>query len=141
MVDTKDLEEKIAELENNWKRALADYKNLQRRTEEERLAVVEFANSILIVRLLSVLDGLEMLMAHVEDAGLKLTVKEFRQILEDEGLVEIKIEKGDGFDHETMEAIEKLDDLGRHVTQVLRKGYKLKDRIIRPARVKVGEEE
>ncbi|KKU31996.1 MAG: Protein GrpE [candidate division WWE3 bacterium GW2011_GWA1_46_21] len=134
----KDCEAKLDELENNWKRALADYKNLQRRVEEEKTAVVDFANFVLIARLLSVLDNLEMLKTHIDDVGLKLTVKEFEQILLDEGLTGLGVNVGDTFAHETMEAVDKDgdgDDV--RVVEVVRKGYKLRDKVIRPARVLV----
>jgi molecular chaperone GrpE len=131
-------EERIAELENNWKRALADYKNLEKRIAEERNEIRTYANSVLILRFLPVLDNLEMVLQHVKDAGLEFTLKEFRQILEDEGLKEIN-PADSGFDALTMEAVETVEGDDGKVIEVLRKGYLLNDRLIRPARVKVGQ--
>ena len=51
--DNKKHEDKTAELENNWKRALADYRNLEKRVAEEKEAVIRFANSILILNLIA----------------------------------------------------------------------------------------
>jgi len=131
-------DEKILELENNWKRALADYKNLQKRFDEEKVSIVQFANLVLISRLVSVLDNLEMVCDHLDDVGLKLTYKEFSQILLDEGLTEISAE-GKQFDSHSMEAIEIVDGEKDKVIKVTQKGYMLKGKILRPARVKVGK--
>ena len=132
------LEERIAELENNWKRALADYKNLEKRVAEERDSLKDFANLVFVSRLLPVLDNLQMVEAHVSDDGLKYTVKEFKQILEDEGIKEIN-PKGEDFDATTMEAIETVEGEDGKVVEVLRNGYMLKNKSVRPARVKVGK--
>ncbi len=132
------LEERILELENNWKRSLADYKNLEKRVTEEKYALRELANLVLVSRLLPVLDNLEMVDVHVNDTGLKYTIKEFRQILEDEGLIEFN-PLAQTFDANTMEAIETVEGEDGKVIEVLRKGYFLKDKLVRPARVKVGK--
>ena len=132
------LEERILELENNWKRSLADYKNLEKRVTEEKYALRELANLVLVSRLLPVLDNLEMVDVHVNDTGLKYTIKEFRQILEDEGLIEFN-PLAQTFDANTMEAIETVEGEDGKVIEVLRKGYVLKDKLVRPARVKVGK--
>lgn len=137
----KDLEERIAELENNWKRALADYKNFEKRTLEEKYDMAAWACSSLIMKLLPVLDNLEMVDSHVNDAGLKLTLKEFKQILTDEGIAEEDVQ-GKDFNAETMDAIDMIettDDQKNKVLEVISKGYRLKDKLIRPARVKVGK--
>ena len=54
-------EEQLAEMESNWKRALADYQNLQKRVAEEKVNFTQFANGTLIRKLLPVLDSLEMI--------------------------------------------------------------------------------
>lgn len=125
------------ELENNWKRALADYKNLEKRVAEEREVFLTFANASLILRVLSVLDNLEMTSMHNDDEGLKMTIKEFKRILEEEGVKEINVD-GKDFDSESMEAIEKVPGDENKVIEVLQKGYLFKNKVLRPARVKVG---
>ncbi|HSX39824.1 MAG TPA: nucleotide exchange factor GrpE [Candidatus Saccharimonadales bacterium] len=132
------LEERISELENNWKRALADYKNLEKRVSEEKEALRDFANLVLLSRLLPILDNLEMAQVHLNDEGLKYTIKEFKQVLEDEGLREIDPTNKE-FDAATMEAVEMVDGEENKVIEPLRKGYLLRDKLIRPARVKVGK--
>jgi molecular chaperone GrpE len=134
----KELEERIAELENNWKRALADYKNLERRTIEDRESFLNFSNETLIRSLLPILDHLEMLVLHVSDEGLNMIVKDFKHLLSIEGVEEIETANKD-FDPETMDAIEMIEGEPNKVIEVLTKGYFLKSKLLRPARVKVGQ--
>ena len=134
----KELEQKLSEMENNWKRALADYKNLEKRIVEERVDFVSYSTSLLISRLLNVLDNLENLEKHNGDMGFKLTLKEFRQILNEEGLLEIDT-LGKDFDSNTMEAIETVEGEERKAVEVVLKGYMLKNKLLRPAKVKVGQ--
>lgn len=133
----EELEQKIYELENNWKRALADYKNLEKRVTEEREEIFKFANQILISKLIFIMDSLEMLGDHLNDMGLNMILKEFRQILNDEGLEEIEAE-GKDFDTGVMEAIEMIEGEEGKVIEVTQKGYMLRNKVIRPAKVKVG---
>lgn len=134
----KELEQMVSELGNNWKRALADYKNLEKRNSEEREAFVNYSNTHLLLRVLPFLDNLEMLETHLDDVGLKLIVKDFRQTLREEGVVEIDVLNTD-FDASTMEAIEMVEGKPNKVKEVITKGYMLKDKLLRPARVKVGK--
>jgi molecular chaperone GrpE len=133
-------ENRILELENNWKRALADYKNLEKRVAEEKEAVISFSNSLLLLRMLPILDNLKTLQKHIEDEGLKMIVKEFEKILKEEQIEEIEA-MGKEFDSEKMDAIEMImsseDEEGK-VVEVLQSGYMLKNKVLRPARVKVG---
>jgi molecular chaperone GrpE len=143
MDDNKKIEQenKILELENNWKRALADYKNLEKRYAEERFAMAAYANTNLLVKLLPVLDTLEMVSTHIDDTGLKMTIKEFKQVLSDEGVMEIDATNKE-FDSTQMDAIDTIEveeDKKNKVIEIIAKGYKLKDKLIRPARVKVGK--
>jgi molecular chaperone GrpE len=134
----KELKERVEELENNWKRALADYKNLERRTAEDKEAFFNFSNETLIRSLLPILDNMETLSKHVNDEGLNMIVKDLQQILKGEGVQEIEVGNKD-FDPETMEAIEMIDGEDNKVMEVLNKGYFLKNKLLRPARVKVGK--
>lgn len=133
-----ELKERISELENNWKRALADYRNLQRRTEEEKESLASFISGSIFKRILPILDNLELLEKHVDDIGLKMIVNEFRQVLTEEGITEVKAVNSD-FDPQTMEAIELVEGPENKVIEVLNRGYFLKNKLLRPARVKVGK--
>jgi len=135
------LEEKIGELENNWKRALADYKNLERRTAEEKQEFAEFSSMLLIQRLLPIVDNLQMLGKHVNDTGLMMILKEFKQVLEDNGAVEIESD-GKQFNSETMDCVETEECEEKNhdkVVETLARGYKFRNKILRPAKVRVGK--
>lgn len=130
--------EKIEELEDNWKRALADYQNLEKRVEKEKRQVIRFANSVLILKVLPILDNLETMRKHSDEEGLDMIVKEFERVLREEGLEEIKAE-GNDFDPNNMEAIEMVEGKENKVIEVTKKGYTYKDKVLRPAEVKVGK--
>lgn len=127
----------ITELENNWKRALADYKNLQKRVLDDRENDLRFLKASILMRLIPVLDNLEMMALHSDDQGLKLTIKDFLRVLQEEGVKEIEAENKD-FDARTMEAVEMIDGDENRVIMVTQKGYTLDNLVLRPARVKVG---
>lgn len=137
----KKLEERITELENNWKRALADYKNLERRTVEEKAEFAQFANMILIQRLLPIVDNLEMLEKHIEDTGLKMIIKEINQVLGDNGVTTVDT-TGKQFDSETMDCVETTQCEEKNhdkVVETITRGYKFRDKVLRPAKVRVGK--
>lgn len=125
------------------KRALADYANLQRRIEQDKLQIADHLKSIFIVKLLPVLNNLEVslkVLAKEASAGarqgLEISISQFKKILQDWGVEEIKTE-GE-FDPQLHEAIEVVEGKEENkITQVLEKGYRLGDKILRPARVKV----
>lgn len=128
----------IEELTNRWKRALADYQNLEKRYTREKADFVAYAGSNLILKLLSVLDHLGKVKSYLKDEGLEIALREFKRVLEEEGLREIEA-VGKDFDPLLMEAVETVrsDKIGKVVEEVT-KGYQLKDKIIRVAKVKVG---
>lgn len=132
------LKNQLSEMELNWKRALADYKNLVDRSNKERKQFTEFANEVLIMKFLAVYDSLEMLGKYNSDQGLQLTIKQFGQVLKEEGLKEIEA-LGKDYDVNEMEAIEMVEGEKDKVIEVLTKGFYLKEKLLRPARVKVGK--
>ena len=130
-------QEKTQELENQLKRALADYQNLERRVEEERRLLSQLSSAILIEKFLPVLDNLESAQSHLNDQGLDIVIKQFKQILDYENVTEIEA-TGQTFDPNLHEAAEvQAGENNNTVVKVLTKGYKLNDRVLRPARVVV----
>jgi len=129
--------QKITDLENKWKRALADYDNLRKRLEKEREDFIKFSSARLLDKLLPVLDSLENCRGRLEGEGLRLLLKQFREILESEGLKEIEAE-GKMFDPVRMDAVEMGSGEKNKVTGVIMKGYELNGRVLRPAKVRVG---
>lgn len=130
-------EERIKDLENKWKRALADYANLEKRIEKEKENFAKFSNAVLVDKLLPVLDSLEKCCQHLKDKGLRLTLEQLKKVLESEGLKEIEA-GGKKFDPETMDAVEIVRGPKDKVIEVVLKGYFLNERVLRPAKVKVG---
>lgn len=136
----QECEQKIEELENNWKRALADYRNLEKRVDEEKDSWRQFSNETLIRQILPVADNLETLLKHVQDKGLHLIVKELQTVLTGSGVEPIESENTE-FDPIIMEAVETVPGEKNKVVETVLKGYLLKNKLIRPARVKVGNGE
>ena len=141
--DSKKKTLKTQELENQLKRALADYANLERRVEDEKGQVVDWAKSYLLVKFLPVLDSLERVQRFVlkegpdpTKHGLSLALEQVRRILRDEQIEEI--ETSGVFDPKYHEAIEVTEGNSENkIVEVVEKGYKLGDKILRPAKVKV----
>src|SRR3990167_3411949 len=126
------------DLENQLKRALADYQNLERRIDEERRLLSALSAALVIEKLLPILDNLENAQKHLKDEGLEMVVKQFGDVLTSEGVEEIPAE-GSPFDPNLHEATEILEsDKDGIVLKVLRKGYKINDKVLRPAQVAVG---
>ena len=138
--DIQDKKTKKAQgdLEHQLKRALADYQNLERRIDEERRLLAHLSSALVIEKLLPVLDNLENAQKHLKDEGLEMVIKQFRDVLESEGVCEITAE-GNPFDPNFHEAVEILgSDKDDIVLKVLRKGYIINDKVLRPAQVAVG---
>jgi len=131
------LEKKIEELEDCWKRALADYKNLEKRVQEDKEDWKFFANERLIRRILPVIDNLERLKKHMADKGLDLIIKDLVSGLKEFGVEETNSENAE-FDPMKMEAIETVQGEKNKVVETVSKGYLLNNKLIRPAVVKVG---
>ncbi len=121
-------------------RALADYDNLSKRIERERQDLSKIASVGLVVRLLPVLDNLESAQVHLKDQGLAITVGEFKKVLDEEGLTEIKPKVGDEFNEEIMEAIEVVKGVSDNkIAETVLTGWKFTDgMVVRHAKVKVS---
>lgn len=129
------------ELENQLRRTLADYQNLERRIEEERKLLGKLTAALLIEKLLPVLDNLENAQKHLGDPGLELVTKQFKEVLDSEGVEEIHSD-GQEFDPNLHEAIEtEVGEVDNKIMKVVAKGYKIEDKVIRPARVVVSRKD
>lgn len=134
----KELEKKIKELTHSWKRALADYQNLERRVREEKEQFAKYAKGSLIEKILPSLDSLDKVSQHIKDEGLNISIKTLKDALTTEGLKEID-PLGQEFNPETMEAVELVNGEDGKVIGVHQKGYLLYDRVLKPAKVKIGK--
>ena len=129
---------RIEELENQVKRTLADYRNLENRVQNERGEWILKANKQLLLNILPVLDTLMIVAKHSKDQSLGLSVQQFLDILKKEGVVEIET-LGANFDPNLMEGIATAEGENGKVIEELRTGYMLYDKVLRPAQVKVGK--
>ena len=131
----------------SWQRTAADFSNFKRRTDEERGTLAQFANAILIGKLLAVLDDFDRALEHVPADthegwvdGVRLVERKLRGVLESEGVTAIET-VGKPFDpnfHEAVVHEETADHPDNSVIGELQKGYLLHDRVLRPALVRVA---
>jgi molecular chaperone GrpE len=145
------LAEATAKAEANlagWQRAQADLVNSRRRADLEKEETSQFANSALVQALLPVLDDIERAFAFIPDEiaevkwldGIRLIERKLRGILEAQGLGTIKA-KGEPFDPNQHEGVMQVPGKEGIVQEELQKGYGFRGRVIRPAKVAVGNGE
>jgi molecular chaperone GrpE len=143
------LEQESEEHRNQWLRAVADYKNFKRRAEQERAELIRGASAGLLLKLLPVVDDFDRAAASAPAEitgsswfeGFRLIAQKLHTILESEGVTAIEA-LGLDFDPNQHEAViyeETGDGSDGKVVAELQKGYKLRDRVLRPTMVKVGK--
>ncbi len=147
--DALDAEKKKAEeYLGNWQRAQADFINYKRRTEQERLEFNNFANASLIINILPVLDDMERALEAVPPKykkhdwveGVRLVERKFKTTLEGQGVKPINA-LGEEFDPNYHEALRQGKGEEGIILEEIQKGYMLHDKLLRPARVVVGNGE
>jgi molecular chaperone GrpE len=140
--------EQNADLTNKWKRAVADYANLEKQVRKEKSEFMQFASASMVMRFLPILDNLEQAVQGMSDeekksgwaVGVLMTVKQFKDLMKEEGLSEIKA-LNEEFDAHKMEAIDTVEGEKNKVVQVVKSGYMMQDRVLRPAQVLIGKGE
>jgi molecular chaperone GrpE len=147
-----DLEKARAEAESyldDLRRLQADFDNYRKRTLREQTARAASASQALVARLLPVLDNFELAVSSAEQSrdfdrmlkGVEMVFGELREVMEAEGLVKIEAE-GKPFDperHEAVIAVEQEDTEPGMVVDIVRTGYELRGKVLRPAMVKVAK--
>ena len=144
-VARKEGEEYLAALQ----RERAEFQNFRRRTTEERLRELGLAGEDLIRKVLAVADdfdrAIEARPASIAHdpwfEGIAAIDRKLRQLLESEGVTTIDAAAGKAFDPREHEAIANVPDTGRaegEIVEEVRRGYRLRDRVIRPALVAVA---
>lgn len=131
-----------------WQRAQADFINYKRRAEQEKEETGRLANSLLVLNLLPILNDLERALTAIPDDlaelswvdGISLIDRKFRTTLETHGLSTIKA-LGEPFDPNLHEAMMQGEGEEGMVIKELEKGYKFRDKVLRPAKVVVGNGE
>lgn len=137
----KEAEAKAKENMDGWQRAQADFVNLRKRDEEAKVDFLKFANAGLINELLPVLDGLSLAVAH-GDKGVEAILNLLLKTLKQNGLEKLS-PLGEKFDpnfHEAVGTIKiETNDDDHKILEVLQEGYILNGRVLRPAKVRIGE--
>ncbi len=140
-----DLDEQFQELqrraevsEEKYKRALADYQNLERHMAEANLRMVKLATKEFVESLVGPYDHLRMAASHLHDKGLEMVLRQFQQVFEVQGLEEIN-PTDEEFNPEIMEAVETKEGKVNVVLEVAQVGYRLNGIVIKPAKVIVGK--
>ena len=140
---------KAEESRDHLLRLAAEFENFRKRTDNEKQKLAGFAESILLSKFLPILDSIEQVLnfsSEEEDkenlsAGLKLVTKELHRIFHDLGLKPLEV-LGKPFDPHSAEAVEVSEDpdcAEGTVIFILRTGYQYKDRILRPALVRISK--
>lgn len=143
------LRDEVASLNNRLLRAQADYENFRRRTRQENEAAAKYRAQSLIEQLVPAIDNFDRaLQVKVEsdDAksllqGMEIVFRQVTEALKSEGLEAIEA-VGQSFDphvHQAVMQVESDECEPNQVVEELQKGYKLKDRVIRPSMVKVSQ--
>jgi len=142
-----ELESDLAEAKDRRLRLAADFDNFKKRTRQEQLESIQHASADLIGRLLPALDDLHKALDHkpkgVDEAwvkGLELGVRKLDEALSAHGLEAIEA-VGARFDpklHEAIGSEESAEHPEDTITSELRRGYRIRDRVVRPALVKVA---
>ena len=133
----KNLEEQLQTAKEDHLRMAADYSNLVKRAEIEKMQLLEFGNQKILKELLEILDDLEASAEHTDDNGIKSILVKLKKLIDNAGLEEIEALDMD-FDPHMHEAIETTEGPENKITKVFRKGYKTKNKILRPSLVSVG---
>lgn len=130
----------------NWQRAEADFQNYKKRSDQEREELRRFGNVSLIINLLPVIDDFERAFSSLDSHlaglswfdGMYLIYRKLAQLLENAGVRPIEAD-GQSFDPRYHEAVAHVDGEEGKVISVVQRGYKLHDRVLRPAMVVVGK--
>lgn len=137
----KSAEDKAKEYLDSWQRTQADFVNIRRRDEEAKQEFLKFANFKLLEELIPVLDSFNIALS-AGHSDLEPLYSQLISVLKGRGLEELE-PLGQEFRPEEHEALgivntdKKEED--QKVLEVLQKGYRLNGRVVRPAKVKVGE--
>ena len=144
--ETEKLKKELAEANDKWLRTVAEYDNFRKRSQKEKEAIYSDSKSDIASKFLPVLDNFERASAASENdfegykKGVEMTVKQLLDVFASLG-IESFGEKGDEFDPNLHNGVMHVDDEElpeNSITEVFMKGYKIGDKVIRAATVKVA---
>lgn len=149
--EMSELEKKSEEYLSGWKRCQADFENYKKIQSESQKDMVRYASQSVLLEIIPVVDNFHAATAHIPDdqkeggwvVGIMHIQKQLENILADNGVTEVEARIGDSFDpvlHEAMEDKECVHCEGEKkfenkIKRIVQKGYRIGDRVIRPARV------
>jgi len=144
------LEEELSAEKDKYLRLFAEFENYKRRTAKERIELFKTANTDIMMSMLPVLDDFDRAWIEIEKSddenlkkGVELIRTKLKSTLESKGLTLLDVRKGDDFNADFHEAITQIpapsDDLKGKIVDVIEKGYKLGDKIIRYPKVVIGQ--
>lgn len=145
------LQNEIKQEKDKFLRLFAEFENYKRRTSKERLELFATASEDVMKTLLPILDDFERALSHIDEdkeaealrKGVLLIYNKLVSTLEQKGLKAIAVEKGEAFNADNHEAITQIpaptDDLKGKIIDVIEKGYKLGDKVIRFPKVVIGQ--
>ncbi len=140
----------LASEKDKFLRLFAEFENYKRRTSKERIELFKTASSSVMQAMLPVLDDLDRAWIEIEKSedenlikGIELISTKFKATLKEKGLEILEVRQGDVFNADFHEAITQIpaptDDLKGKIIDVIEKGYKLGDKIIRFPKVVIGQ--
>ena len=145
------LQEDLQAEKDKFLRLFAEFENYKRRTSKERVELFKTASEEVMVSMLPVLDDFERALAHIDEdkeaeelrKGVLLIYQKLVSTLEQKGLASIIVEQGDVFDADNHEAVTQIPapskDLKGKIIDVIEKGYKLGEKVIRFPKVVIGQ--
>lgn len=144
------LEEELSIEKDKFLRLFAEFENYKRRTTKERIDLFKTANQEVLQAMLPVLDDFDRALVEISKSddelllkGVELIHEKLKSTLVSKGLEEVEVRSGDAFNADYAEAITQIpapsDNLKGKIVDVLEKGYKLGDKIIRYPKVVIGQ--
>lgn len=148
--ETEQLKADLEKEKDKFLRLFAEFENYKRRTAKERIELFKTANQEVMTAMLPVLDDFDRAMNEIRKAkdknllqGVELIHSKFKETLKNKGLEAMNVESGDPFDADVHEAITQVpapsEKLKGKIVDVIERGYKLGDRIIRYPKVVTGK--
>ncbi len=144
-VQNEELEARVTLLEDQLKRALADYQNLEKRIQDGRSELTAWTTNQILSKLLPVLHHFELALGGSTEQdqqsgwfkGVSMAVNQFKQVLKEEGLEEVMVDGN--FDPNLHEAVDMREGEDNKILEVTEKGYTLHGKVLKPAKVVVGK--
>jgi molecular chaperone GrpE len=149
-VEEVNLEDQVKEEKDKFLRLFAEFENYKRRTAKERIELFSTASEEVMISLLPILDDFDRASAEIEKdkdneifKGVLLIKNKLFDSLKSKGLALIEVNKGDGFNADNHEAVTQIPaptkDMEGKIIDVIEKGYKLGEKVIRYPKVVIGK--